>query len=132
MVPRRPPKTPVPVEDAELALESSVLGPRRPPNRPVPLEDSVAFVDAALWAESVDDPSKSDARVPIRPAVPVLDPEVAVVRPAEAAGELETMVVLFSGSVEGAVEDKAIGVVAFSVTEVASLREAEEVVEAVP
>lgn len=136
VVPKRPPKTPVPEEDAAVAVESSVLSvlePRRPPKIPVPLDDSVALVAAALWAESVDDPSKSDAREPTRPAVPVLDPEAAVVTPAETTGELGTIVVLFSESVvEGAVDDKETGDVAFSVIEVASLREAEEVVEAVP
>lgn len=104
---------------------------RRPPVLRMGVDDSVPFVVSAASAELVLEPSNSDATEPIRPGVPVpaLEPVVNVLL-ATPAGEVGGTTVPFS--VSGAVADNEIGIEAFSELVVASVRDAEEVVVAVP
>jgi hypothetical protein len=123
------------VESEEAPVVSSVLGGAgisRPPvpRRPGDVVVSVPFVASAPWEESVDVPSNSDAMEPRGPGVPVpvLDTDVNVLLVA-AAGEVKGMAVVFS--VSGTV-DNGIGIEAFSALELAAVKDAEDVVDAVP
>lgn len=99
---------------------------RRPVPR-IPADDSVALVEAAPSEDSVDVPSKPETTDPIKPG------DSVVVALADAAWEPVRALVLLSDSpVRGAVEVKGIGAEAFSALVVASLKDADEVVEAVP
>jgi hypothetical protein len=123
------------VESEESPVVPSVsegAGISRPPvpRRPGEVVASVPLVASAPSEESVDVPSSSDAMEPIRPGVPVpvLDTDVNVLLVA-AAGEVKGMAVVFS--VSGTV-DNGIGSEAFSALEVAAVKDAEGVVDAVP
>lgn len=100
-----------------------------PPVPRMPVEDSVLFTVVAL---SVSDPRIPDATEPSKPPALVVDSGV-VVALAEATGELgNSLVLLLESPLRAGVDDKERGAEAFSALEVASLKDAEEVVEAVP
>lgn len=106
------------------------IGMGRPPVPRMPVE-VVASVPFVVSAPSVDEPTNSDAREPIKPGfpVPVLDPDVSVLL-AVTTSEVEGTTVPFS--VSGAVADKEIGIEAFSAVGVVVVNDADGVVDALP
>lgn len=118
-----------PVESSESVGSGIGITPPVPRS---PEEDSVVFAVGAGALSVVSDPRMPVTTEPSKPPSLVVDSGV-VFALAETTDELGRSLVLLPDSPDSAaVEDKGMGAEAFSALVVASLKEAEEVVEAVP